>query len=147
MNSFSKIVEKQVPLKKKTLRENEAPFASKDLRKAIYTRSRFRNRYLKNPDEINRKLYKQQRKKSVSIRRKSIKHYFSNITINGIITNKFFWKAIKPFLTNKGCLKNSDIMLRDDEKMITDEKKLVQLFNDHFQRTLRNGPVALNRKK
>ena len=39
---------------------------------------------------------------------------------------------IKPFLTNKGCLENSDIMLRDDKKMITDEKKLVQLFNDHY---------------
>ena len=51
---------------------------------------------------------------------------------NGIITNKNFWKAIKPFLTNKGCLKKSDVMLRDDEKMITDEKRLVQLFNDHY---------------
>ena len=35
-------------------------------------------------------------------------------------------------MTNKGCLEESDIMLRDDEKMITDEKKLVQLFNDHY---------------
>ena len=51
-------------------------------------------------------------------RRKSIKHCFSNITSSGIITNKSFWKAIKPFRTNKGCLENSDIMLRDDEKMI-----------------------------
>ena len=131
-NSFSKIVEKHVPLKQKTLRGNHAPFVSKELRKAIYTRSRFRNRFLKNPDEINSKLYKQQRNKCVSIRRKSIQHYFSNITSNGIITNKNFWKAIKPFLTNKGCLEKSDIMLRDDEKMITDEKKLVQLFNDHY---------------
>ena len=63
-----------------------------------------------------------------------MKHYFSNITSNGIITNKNFWKAIKPYklLTNKGYLENSDIMLRDDEKMITDEKKLVQRFNDHY---------------
>ena len=38
-----KIVEKHVPLKMKTLRGNYAPFASKELRKAIYTRSRFRN--------------------------------------------------------------------------------------------------------
>ena len=45
-NSFSKIVEKQFPLKKKTLRGNHAPFVSKELRKAIYTRSRFRNRFL-----------------------------------------------------------------------------------------------------
>ena len=131
-NSFSKIVEKHVPLKKKTLRGNHAPFVSKELRKAIYTGSRFRNRFPKKPDEINSKLYKQQRNKCVSIRRKSIKHYFSSITSNGIIANKNFWKAIKPFLTNKGCLENSDIMLRDDEKMITDEKKLVQLFNDHY---------------
>ena len=131
-NSFSKRVEKHVPLKKKTLRGNHAPFVSKELRKAIYAGSRFRNRFLKNPDEINSKLDKQQRNKCVSIRRKSIKHYFSSIASNGIITNKNFWKAIKPFLTNKGCLENSDIMLRYDEKMITDEKKLVQLFNDHY---------------
>ena len=131
-NSFSKIVEKHVPLKKKTLRANHVPFVSKELRKAIYTRSRFRNRFLKIPDETNSKLYKQQRNKYVSIRRKSIKHYFSNIASNGAVTNKNFWKAIKPILTNKGCLEESDIMLRDDEKMITDEKKLVQLFNDHY---------------
>ena len=60
------------------------------------------------------------------------KHDFSNITSNGIITNRNFWKAIKPFCKNKGCLENSYIMLRDDEKMITDEKKLVQLFNNHY---------------
>ena len=46
-NSFSKIVEKHVPLKKRTLRRNRAPFVSKELRKAIYNGSRFRNRYLK----------------------------------------------------------------------------------------------------
>ena len=40
-------------------------------------------------------------------------------------------KAVKPFLTNNGCLENRDIMLRDDKKIIADEK-LVQLFNDHY---------------
>ena len=114
------------------MRGNNAPFVSKELRKDIYTRSRLRNRYLKNPDEINLKLYKQQRNMCVSIRRKSNKHCFSNITRNAIISNKTFWEAIKPFLTNKGCLEYSHIILRDDEKMITDGKKLLQLFNDHY---------------
>ena len=127
-NSFSKIVEKHFSLKQKTLRGNHAPFVSKELGKAIYTRSRFRNIFLKNPDKINSKLYKQQRNKCASMRRKSIQHYFSNITSNGIITNKSFSKAIKPFLTNKGCLEKSDIMLRDDEKMIADEKKISATF-------------------
>ena len=35
-------------------------------------------------------------------------------------------------MTHKGCPKNSNIMSIDDEKMITDQKKLVQLFNDHY---------------
>ena len=105
MNSFSEIVEKHVPLNKKTLRGNHAPFVSKELRKAIYIRSRFRKRFLKNPGEINSKLYKQQRSKCVSIRKKLIQNYFLNIKSNGIITNKNFWKAMKPFLTNKSCLK------------------------------------------
>ena len=113
------------------MRGNHAPFVSKELREAIYTRSRFRGRFLKSPDEINSGNM-QQRNKCVPIRRKSTKHYFSNITSNGTITNKNFWKAIKPFLTKKGCLENSDIMLRDDKKMITDEKKVVQLFNNHY---------------
>ena len=35
-------------------------------------------------------------------------------------------------MSSKGCLENSDITLIDHEKMITDERKLVQLFNDHY---------------
>ena len=38
----------------------------------------------------------------------------------------------KPFVTHEGCSKNSDIMSRDDEETITDQKKIVQLFNDHY---------------
>ena len=119
---------------------------SKEPRKAIYTRSRLRNEFLKKPDEINRKLYKQQQSKCVSVQRKSIRHYFSSITCKGIITNKNIWKAIKPFLTNKVCLENSGIMLTDDEKMVSDEKNLCR-FLTTITLTLLNGPVALNLKR
>ena len=50
-NSFSNIVNIHAPLKKKILRGNDAPFMNKELRKAIYTRSRLRNRYFKNPHQ------------------------------------------------------------------------------------------------
>ena len=45
-----------------------------------------------------------------------------------IVTKSEFWKTILEFLTNKGCLDNSDIMLRGDNEMITD-KRLAKLFN------------------
>ena len=131
-NTFSLIVEKHAPLKKKIVRGNHAHFITKDLRKAIYTRSKLRNKFSKNPTEVNEKLYKRQRNKCVLIRKKSIKQYFSNITSKGIMRNREFWKTMKPFLTNNGCLDNCDIMLRGDNKMITDEKRLAKLFNVHY---------------
>ena len=39
---------------------------------------------------------------------------------------------MKPFLTNKGSLDNSGIMLIGDTKMITDDKRLTKRFNEHY---------------
>ena len=39
-------------------RGNDAPFMNKGLMKAIYTRSRLRNRYFKNPTKENETSYK-----------------------------------------------------------------------------------------
>ena len=87
-NVFPNIVNKHGPLKKKILRGNDAPFMKKELRKVIYTRSRLRSRYFKNPTKENETSYKKQRNKCVSLRRKSITQHFSKITSKRIMTNK-----------------------------------------------------------
>ena len=83
---------------------NHAPFISKEMRKAIYARSRLRNKFSKNPSEENERKYKRQRNLRVCLRHKAIKQYFFDVTSKGIVTNKEFWKTIRPFLANKGCL-------------------------------------------
>ena len=70
--NFISVVEKHAPLKKKIIRGNQAPFVNRELRKAIYTRSRQRNKYCKNPTSENELRHKQQRNKCVSLRKKSI---------------------------------------------------------------------------
>ena len=87
---FSKIVEKHTPVRKKFIRGNHAPFMNNELRKAIYTRSRLRNKFRKSPSNENEALYKKQRNKCVSLTRKSIKKYFNDVTDYGIGTNKNF---------------------------------------------------------
>ena len=62
-NTFSLIAEKHASLKKKIVRGNHTPFISKDLRKAIYTRNKPKNKFIKNPSEVNKKPYKRQRNK------------------------------------------------------------------------------------
>ena len=102
------------------------------MRKGICTWSRLRNKFCKNPSEVNERKYKRQQNLCVSLGRKAIKQYFSNITSERIVTNKEFWKTIKSFLRNKGCLENSDIMLINDDEMVTDDKILEKTFNEHY---------------
>ena len=97
--NFLTIVNKHALLKKKIVRGNQAPFMTKEFQKAIYTRSRLKNKMNKNPTEKNITAYKRQRNLCVSLRRKNIKSFLNNVTKTGIITNKNFWTFMKPFLT------------------------------------------------
>ena len=78
-NQFLKVVNQHAPLKVKILRGNHAPFVDKQLRKEIFKRSKLRNKYCKNTSEQNAALYKKQRNKCVSLRRRCIKDYFTKI--------------------------------------------------------------------
>ena len=105
---------------------------NKQLRKAIYTRSRLKNKYNKNRIDENSIQYKKQRNKCVNLRKKAIKTYFKNITNSGIVENKTFWQTVKPFITNKSGITNNTIMLQQNNSIITDEKELTTIFNDHY---------------
>ena len=69
---FRTIIDKHAPLKQKTLRGNEAPFMNKELRKAIYTRLRLKNKYNKDRSEVNKDRYKRQRNECVKLRKKAV---------------------------------------------------------------------------
>ena len=56
-DKFSNVVNKHAPLKKKTLRGNQAPFLTNELRKEIYTRSKLKNNYNRNPTKENKATY------------------------------------------------------------------------------------------
>ena len=43
--NFLETIDKHDPLEKKFVRGNQAPFMNRDFQKAIYTRTRLRNRY------------------------------------------------------------------------------------------------------
>ena len=59
-------------------------------------------------------------------------HRLITTFIKSHFSNREFWKTMKPFLTNKGCLDNCDIMLRGGNKMITGDKRLAKPFNEHY---------------
>ena len=105
---------------------------NKELKQAIYRRSRLKNKYNKEPTIENRNNYKKQRNMCVNLRKKAVKKYFKNITESGIMENKLFWKTLKPFVTNKSGVSNDNIMIVDNECLITDDKVLARMLNYHY---------------
>ena len=130
---FLEVVNKHAPLKQRTVRDNHAPFMDRHFQKQIYIRSHLKNSFLENKqDKIGCYTTKRQRNKCVKLRRKCIKKYFSKITTNGVVTNRKFWTTIRPFLTSKGCLQNNEIMINENDSIISDEKELTELFNNFY---------------
>ena len=125
-----------MPLKKRFVRGNQAPFMNKELRKVIYTRNMLINNFCKNPTKENEKKYKIQRNKCVSLRKKSIKKYFKHVSyfifIFHVVTKEIFWSMIKPFLTDKGHVNREEIILKSDNETVTDNSVLAEMLNSHY---------------
>ena len=74
--------------------------------------------------------------KCSSISRKSKIKYLERCTEKGISSSKQFWNFVKPFLTNKGCMSNDFISIRNGDAFINNESKLVEMFNSHYINTV-----------
>ena len=120
--TFKKLVDTHAPLKTKVLRGNSAPFMTCELRKRIYTRTRLKKRYNRNPTKENEVIFKKQRNTCVALRKKEIKQHFKKAREAGLVSNRVFWNLVKPFISNKGGLAGSDISLVKNNRIVTEDK-------------------------
>ena len=69
--NFTSTLNKHAPMKTKILRGNDAPFMNKELKKAIYVRSRKKNRFDKDPCNENRVKFKQRPQRMRQVKKES----------------------------------------------------------------------------
>ena len=60
-NTFINIINNPTPLKKKFIKRNQPPLMTTPIRKEIYMRSRFINKFCKNSMKENENLYKKEK--------------------------------------------------------------------------------------
>ena len=96
-------LEKYAAHKKKYIPGNHFPFMNKELSKAIMHRSKLRNNFLRHRSNENKKKYSKQRDYWVSLLRRIIKNYYSNLNEKNITDNKKFWKTVS-FINRKNNL-------------------------------------------
>ena len=132
----SKVLNIHDPVKEKHVTCNKSSFMSKQLRKAIMTRTRLLNKYRKYNSAENLFAYKRQRNLCVKLLRKSKKDFYNNLNVKRITDNRKFWQTIKPNFTDK-TLKDERITLVEGDKVITEEKHAVKKFKDHFEKIVK----------
>ena len=107
-------------------------FMNKQLRKAIMTRARLLNKIRKFNCPENQLTYKMQRNYCIKLLKRSKKDFYNNLNVKKVTDKKHFWKTIQPNFTDK-VLKDEKMVLVEDDKVITADTDLAEIFKDHFE--------------
>ena len=100
-------------------------------------RSRLLNKFRQDRTISSHVAYKKQRNICVKLLRKTKKDFFINLDVELLTENKQFWKTVKPCLTDK-TLKGERITLIENEKVVSDERELVKIFNEYLSNIVPN---------
>ena len=127
----------------KYLRANEKQFMNKQLRKAIMERTRLRNKFLTSKTTDSQEAYNKQRNLCVSLFRKAKKSYFCNLEVNKVTDNRQFWKTVGVLFKDRGN-DSSNFTLIENSKLVTEDKELGEIFNNHFASLVPNMKLQIS---
>ena len=124
------IINEQAPIKKFHVRGNQVPFMTEQWRRSIRHRNKLWKKFTHDRTDANYALYRKQRNKCTSLRRKAIKAYF----LNKSETEKpnQFWNTYRPFLQSKKSRQANDILLEENGALIKDKTEIANIFNSYF---------------
>ena len=104
---------------------------TKRYQKPLWTRSRLRNKFLKNYNSSNEFTYKQFRNFCTRLVRKEKKTFYNNFDPKQITDNKKLWKTVKPLFSEKHFI-SKKVNLQESEKVLTDDAEVAETINSFF---------------
>ena len=93
------LLNEHTPRKERLVRANNAPFMNTTLSKAVVHKSKLRNNYLKNSNNVDTEKYKKYRNYCVNLFKQEKKNHYLDPKL--ITNNKKFWKTVKPLFSEK----------------------------------------------
>ena len=128
---FVSVLDKHAPVKQKFVRANDKPFMNKEIRKAIFTRSRLKNKANKKCTITDYTNFKKQRNFIVNLNRRIQKNYYRNLDPNNIKTSKSFYQTFKPFFSSKYSPMEKLILVEKDT-IISDDQSCAEIINSYL---------------
>ena len=138
---YLKILENHAPIKQKTLRRNQTPYMTKQLRKAIMKRTELCSKYCKLKTDESLHAFKKQRNFCSRLYKKERKRYYGNLSLSKITDSKKFWNTVKPFLTDKGS-SSSKITLVKGSTILSDPKEVSAQFSNYYQNAVKSLGIS-----
>ena len=105
---------------------------TKELSKGIMHKSKLKNKYQKWPSRENFLALQKAKNYCNNLSKSTKRKYFEKVTKKCFVNNRAFWNTVKPFLTNKGFLTNDNIVIKNNDEIITNKNEIVELFNSHY---------------
>ena len=130
-------------MKTKSVRANVAPYMTKTLRTAIMRRTALKNKLIHGNSPGIKEAYKKQKNDCSRQYKKERKRFYNNLNLKDYAENKVFWKMVKPFLSDKSNSSNKITLVEDDE-IISEDKKVSEIFNSYFADTVEQLNVGGN---
>ena len=104
---------------------------NKQLRNAIYTRSRLRKKANKTGSESDISKYKKQRNLVKYLNHMTKKLYYKSLDPQKLDMNRKFWKTFKPFFSNN-YTPSEKMIIVDKNSVLSDDKLIAECVNDYF---------------
>ena len=95
-------------------------------------RDRLKKRYYKSRNPADWEQYRKMRSKVVSKRKKSVQERFRKLCVDKHGNQKKFWSITKPYINSRKTKINNRIIIKDNEKNITDTSEVAETLNKYF---------------
>ena len=138
------VLNKHAPLKRKTVRMNQAPYMTKNLRKAIMRRSALKNKFYNDKSSYSEKMYKKQKNFCSRLYKKERRTFYNNLDLKNFTDSKRFWATIKPFLSGKG-ISSKNINLKEGDEIVSEERMVAEILNDYFSASVNSLNINENK--
>ena len=133
-------------VKHRTIRANEKPQVTKEMRQAIMLRSQLQTRKFKYGTDDDIAAFNRQKNYCNRLAKRTRKHHYNQLNIKDITDNTKFWDTIKPFFSDKSCIREK-IMLRENDEIISDSVQVAETFANYFQKSGSMASLGITENK
>ena len=145
-NAFTLSRDSVSTTKQRMLRDNEKPYITKEMRKAIMRRTQLQNRVFRYGNQTDIIAFNKHKNYCNRLAKRERKKYYNNINEKDVTDNKKFWNTMKPFFSDKGGTRDQ-IMLLENDDIISDPASVAEIFNNYFQKSGSMSSLGITENK